>query len=552
PPGQWSHVEVEWHEGLAARVHVNGRLVAEAPLEKRELPIPVPLVNVTLGGDAAAGVVDEVRLYEGPLDEATLKELATFPETLGETSPDVPGALGIWHFERDELTQDDTCCFHDASGNGNYGKREPNTTFAPGRFGSAIAMADRSQWVVFPFGLQNLPDAGTLSLWVKPAAGSASGNRTFLLARSECGSLSLFANDDHTTLGFTRWWWCESGSDGISKMVGTHRPLPRDTWTHLLVTWGPGGHHLWMNGARVGGDDTPAVPVPPEARKAPDAPATAHPGLLRASFEGALDEVRLYGRVLTAEEVRTLAAQPDLKLAVVWPDPRPDWPEPAAPSNGPTRHLRLDREDAPESDASPYYVKDIVGGAPAKRIAADGSPLPFTEGYFGDALRFQGPGDTLHYAQWLSDSGPAGTVSLWVRPDDKPGTTGAILHGTTACGRFEIYRLGEDAWVARNGTCNGTFGGATLRVTGALPAGKWTHLAFSWSSEGHFLYVNGQAATPRLQHGENHRPVDLRVGAEGASLTVGGPQGFWGAVDDLRFYNRALAPGDVRNLLVPT
>jgi len=93
----------------------------------------------------------------------------------------------------------------------------------------------------------------------------------------------------------------------------------------------------------------------------------------------------------------------------------------------------------------------------------------------------------------------------------------------------------------------GTFNGATEQVGGrrAEPPGRWTHLAVTYDGGAVRLYVNGVEASSQRASGTIRSTAD--------PLWIGGnrPYGeyFNGVIDDVRIYDRALSPVEVRDVM---
>jgi hypothetical protein len=90
----------------------------------------------------------------------------------------------------------------------------------------------------------------------------------------------------------------------------------------------------------------------------------------------------------------------------------------------------------------------------------------------------------------------------------------------------------------------GTFSGSIMHVSGvrAEPVGRWTHLAVTYDGAVLRLYVDGAEVSSRAVSGEVLRTSD--------PLWIGGnrPYGeyFRGVIDDVRVYDLALTPSEVR------
>src|SRR4029079_18807888 len=96
-----------------------------------------------------------------------------------------------------------------------------------------------------------------------------------------------------------------------SLKVATKEPLPKNTWTHVFVSYDgsskAAGVKIFVNGR--------AAPVVAEEDRLRDSIAANQPlrlGKRSSAFalRGELDDVRIYRRALTADEVRAMAEQP--------------------------------------------------------------------------------------------------------------------------------------------------------------------------------------------------------------------------------------------------
>ena len=90
----------------------------------------------------------------------------------------------------------------------------------------------------------------------------------------------------------------------------------------------------------------------------------------------------------------------------------------------------------------------------------------------------------------------------------------------------------------------GTFNGSTQHADGrrANPLDRWTHVAVTYDMKALRLYVDGTEASHRAMTGRTRRTTD--------PLWIGGnrPYGeyFQGVIDEVRVYDRALGPSEVR------
>jgi L-amino acid N-acyltransferase YncA len=168
-------------------------------------------------------------------------------------------------------------------------------------------------------------------------------------------------------------------------------------------------------------------------------------------------------------------------------------------------------------------------------------------GAAGRAYRFDGVDDYIEVAPPPALNPDALSVSVWVRYERRRfrGWTNTIIaqdNGDDADQSARVFQLSTDhqriVWHrmigARDPMCK-----RRVRV------GTWYHLAAVYADGEHRLYLDGVLQDTERHGFWTHATQPLHIGRKGTNEAH---FFFKGAIDDLRIYARALAPGDVTAL----
>ena len=168
---------------------------------------------------------------------------------------------------------------------------------ASGKFGGALSLNGGSQSLYDTSSPSYLPvgnSSYTQSVWFKPNVVSGNGGLVGwgdYFSSRRVNALRLYQNSG----GFRHYWW---GAD--LDCTGAQCPISTGTWYHVASTWDGTTRKLFVNGV-LKRSDTPG---------ANDATAANfHIGKTCCSefFNGLIDDVAIYTRALSAEEVAELA-----------------------------------------------------------------------------------------------------------------------------------------------------------------------------------------------------------------------------------------------------
>jgi hypothetical protein len=201
-----------------------------------------------------------------------------------------PGLVASWTFDEG---QGDTIA--DASGQGNHGKLNGGPTFVKRGDGYALSFDGKDDWVDCGTGASlDLTRALTLEAWVKPEA--LPGAEPMILGKYyDSYGLTLYRDGN--------FWFYISGGGNNAKGRSE-----AGVWTHVVATFDGGDMAVYVNHQLADRHKSKAAAIAHGGNFLMGllraAPSATDPGYGPTSFwRGLLDEVRVYDRALTQEEV---------------------------------------------------------------------------------------------------------------------------------------------------------------------------------------------------------------------------------------------------------
>ncbi len=400
------------------------------------------------------------------------------------------GLVGYWRMDETASPASDS------SGNGSNGTWTGSAASAAGKFGnggsfpggtgSYISIANNSN---FNFGSSNF----TLSAWIK--TNSTTTPQTIL---SHFDNGSPFAGWD---FAMNVAGACGSGKicmwDG-SSWQGVTSGITASTWTHVMAVRNGTTVTFYVNGTSVGTITIQAsIPTSTNTFRIGDS------GDAVRSFNGTIDETRIYNRALSPAEVTTL-----YNFA---PGPVGYW----------------DFEDG-----SGTSVKDKSGNANTGTWAGTGAKHWLT-GKYGSAGNFNGTDDKIT-GSYVNTYGGL-TLSAWINPTQTSGTYAAIWNGLSGSNdnnkANQIYILaGSIYFRAGNGSSYTTVSGGTVNTN------TWTHVSATDDGTTLKIYVNGVLISSTAAVGAvyNASPGTLIFGEDSLNNYP-----FSGKLDEVKVYNYA-------------
>jgi hypothetical protein len=210
------------------------------------------------------------------------------------------GLVGAWSF--DESTGKSVL---DSSGNLNHGTVSGASRTA-GKFGNALQFDGVNDMVtVADADSLDLTEAMTLEAWVKPTALGSMWRTVVIKEQSNQLAYALYAGNGNSR---------PSGhvyTTGDRAVAGS-TALQKGKWAHLASTWDGTTLRLYVNGRQVA-----KAPLRPSAVRSGRVLRFGGNAVWPEWFKGAIDEVRIYNRALSPQELeadRNTAVSPTRTL----------------------------------------------------------------------------------------------------------------------------------------------------------------------------------------------------------------------------------------------
>ena len=285
--GPWYHIALT----LAAdslKCYLNGVLKATDSSTNEEDGIgaatPVYLGRDIPGTSFFPGSVDDVRIFNRVLDSSEIN--------LVKTGGAVSSGL-VGHWQLDEVSG---AAALDSSGNGNNGQLTIGPAWVTGKLGQAIALDGVDDHMTIPdHSTIRLTGSLTVTLWAKRTGNGGS----IVIKESAGGSGDYWISTGMGTI------MCNSNGGWGSADTGV--PMVQDTWYHIALTLAPDNLRCYVDGVLgAGATDLDTQGADGFGNATPIYLGRNTPGT--GFFTGAIDDVRVFNRMLDSDEVSLVRA----------------------------------------------------------------------------------------------------------------------------------------------------------------------------------------------------------------------------------------------------
>lgn len=306
----WHHLAAVGHNGVED-FYIDGAYVGQSSVESTS---DIQSIGNCPCNSQNWGTFDDTRIYNRALTAAEIYSIYS-ASAQGRTVANASsaslqngsslnqGLAGFWTFDGADMTGSTAL---DKSGNGNTGTLVNSPKKTIGKLGQAMSFAGTTTASYVTLGSPSSLDISgdiSISAWVRPTFlyASTGAKNPIVTARTTSSvtpyDFGVYANGIELDMHLT------SGGDANGFQT-THfaTAIPLNGWTHVVVTRSSTTISAYKNGALVGTASLlgPVDPTSNGVQIGKDFYDTTY------YFNGALDDIRIYNRVLSATEVKQL------------------------------------------------------------------------------------------------------------------------------------------------------------------------------------------------------------------------------------------------------
>ena len=365
----------------------------------------------------------------------------------------------------------------------------------------------------------------TVSAWVKPDSMSATNTSytIYTLGRNAGANnyvrfdLGVYADNNSLKPVVSTY----SGS--WTDLAGS-RDLNTDQWQMVTFVYDGTNMNIYINGLL----DTSSAYTTPALSTAVVNGSIGYEGNASDAytFDGKIDDVRVYQRAMTAEDVSQLYSSYsgiEAGLIQYWP-----------------------LDDVDGSSVTPENMTGNEG-------TLAGTTASSAAGKIGNAVDFTGTGtdarinlDSISSFNATQDY----TISAWVYPDTDPAAGKEyVIYSPMInnANRYVYFGLSED--LEPTATTYQDAGGSSTAMTAdtALIPGMWQHVSYVFDGTNINFYINGELDTS-ASYTDPYISAALNAGTLGYVGSASDDKTFDGRIDELRVYQRALGPSEIATL----
>jgi hypothetical protein len=391
---------------------------------------------------------------------------------------------------------------------------DPNASWVSGKRGGAIDFSTFSGYVdVGNSSSLNPSTEMSIAAWIKPR--SYGYGFAAIVERLYGSSYSLYMNSFGSNLTF---------NIGGVDLESDQSIIQDNVWQHVVVTYDGNDVVFYMNGVASGQVNYP-TPIGTDSNVV----SIGSDSSLAMPFDGSIDDVQIYNRALTLNEVRYVMQGGRSARQGATPKATGEVGE------GLVAWYTMDGRDVNwasgvVSDKSGYGNNGYV-----VNMSTTSAPI---DGKIGQGLTFDGIDDHID----LTDISFGGTnpisICAWIRPDSLSGNLHIISQGSEIVLRLIGTSL---EWILNSFSSDDR----VAVVSSGVTVGHWYLICGIYDGNVMTAYINTVYKGSVIPVGTY---ADVPNHFDIGSLGNGG-SGFWnGTIDDVRIYNRAIGTSTMQKL----
>ncbi len=556
----WHHVAAVW-QGLGSGTDGKDLWIDGVKVDDAGPEIDTPinwsgLSESGIGGHSKAGSypfegqIDEVRIYDRALTDSEILDLFNEKRiTVSNTPTNLITDGLVFHqtFDGPNMDWSNTSAeARDISGNSIHGNAINNASTGSGKIGQAIRLDGDGDYVDCGENTElELTDDFTVAAWIYPESLHSTdyyGLKNCIIHCGQAGSTTVnyqLQVTDATTITFIK----RVSPDALSFYSYSNVPSLLQRWAHVLFVVSDGNASLYVDGVLI---ETKAIAALAVGTERLFYIGTSVNTRSEPCFDGMIDDVRLYNRVLSADEIQTLAGAGKVTVGFSHNNIMTDGLVLLQSFNG----QDVDMATGTCYDRSGHGNNGTMSGGVAPK-----------SGRLGQAMEFDGVNGGVNCGNIDElDGHTAFTVAAWIKLDeDEFNSDGDIfvqgVHnvvcsiilwrddvvaggdqtGNTNCLSFIVMDGSDKVWISSaNNTLNDT---GWHFVCGTFEANN---------AAGSNIYIDGtlvETGSAASVDNINATVLDSYIGMSSNLVHY-----FDGKIDEVRIYNRALSAQEIEDL----
>lgn len=509
--GQWYHLALS-SDGSTARFYVDGVERSAGAVDSNYVPSSNWQIGseVCCGGNNWPGLIDEPTLYDRALSAAEIQGIYIAGDDgkcktqACATSP--PGLLSWYRMENDAK---------DSQG------AHPGTTtpsFSSGKVGQGMAAGNAFQ-VADAADLH--PQSFTVDAWVTHTDSGGNLPAAFVFANS--GSDQAHGIELDTRPNGQVDFYINGGTTG-GGLGAAPGSINDGQFHHLAGTYDGAVMRLYIDGTQVG--QTAVVTTVNYEPGAPLVIGSRQNTGATYGWPGVIDEVQLFGRALSPQEIKALYAKGSAGQC-------------ADCTAKPANNVLWLKGDGDASDSS--------GSGNAGNLSGDATAS--AAGLVGQSFGLDGAGDYLSIADSASLRVTSVTLQAWISASADPG--GSVIFSKSAGTLYDnSYALFFESGKLQGLVGTASSSGNRVAYPFSPTPGRWYHVAYSFDtlSNQQALYLDGVLVDSNTSSidsiGYDAHPLYLGTESDAETLYYFFP----GRIDEAQLFGRALSASEIETI----